>query len=393
MKILMIHSDYQQSQGGENISVRAEVRCLEEAGHKVKLLTRTARAEPTLGQAGDYLFSGRSAYREVREDIRRFQPDIVHVQNLWPTFGWGALSAIADTATPYVQTVRNYRWTCLSANHFREGEQCFDCGKSSLAAKGIVRGCYRGSSVMSGAVALHDLGIRLARRAKPDARPRTIIALSHSMLRFLRQTMPEISRMNVAVNYNTVADAPSHIRGIEEREGSVWVGRLEQDKGFDLFMDAWETHGYSTGTVVTVIGDGNLRPRAELAARTWPDRFRYMGRLTNEDTLDAIGRAKVTVQLPRWEEPFGRVALECLSTGTPLAFAAGANSLKEIVGETGISLKATRDLRQLACDIAEATRSVDQTRIESVQVRYREFAPKAAGTRLERIYEQALENE
>lgn len=324
MKVLMFHNDYRIA-GGETKSVQSEVANLLKNGVEVELAMRSTPASLGIRKAVDIVLTGRSASDEAAELIRRFEPDVIHVQNIWPGWGHGLIRAIGNSGVPYVQTLRNYRWTCLSANHFRDGSPCFDCAKSATAVRGIVHKCYRGSRPQSAALALHDANLR---HAQAGAKPSAVIVLSNEMRKVVEPSIPPI--VPIIVKYNSLDPEPSPLDG--PKSGMIWVGRLEQEKGFDLVSEAWLR--WSSKIPITIIGDGKLAATAQSLQMAHPDRVTWYPELDHHSTIQKIASSKFAVMLPRWSEPFGRVALECLSVGTPVLHS-GRGALPEVVGDSG----------------------------------------------------------
>src|SRR5689334_4772804 len=123
MRVLMVHNLYLQP-GGEDQSVAADVEMLREAGHEVRLVTfsNEGLAEHPLRGAQSTVWN-RAAARTIQNAGRALRPDIVHLQNSFPLVG-GAGYLAARRQGPLVVHLRNYRRSCLSADHFREGAPC-----------------------------------------------------------------------------------------------------------------------------------------------------------------------------------------------------------------------------------------------------------------------------
>ena len=380
MKVLMFHNDYRLA-GGETKSVRSEVANLLKQGVKVELAMRSTPASLGVRDAVDILLTGRSAADEAATLIRRFEPDVIHVQNIWPGWGHGLIQAIGNSGVPYVQTLRNYRWTCLSANHFRNGSACFDCSKAATAVSGVMHKCYRGSHTQSAALALHDVNLRLARSG---AQPSAIILLSNEMRRVVAPTIPPL--VPVVVKYNSLDPEPTPLNG--EKSGMVWVGRLEQEKGFDLVSEAWLR--WPSKIPFTIIGNGQLAASAQSLQMSYPDSVTWYPELNHHATIERIASSQFAVMLPRWSEPFGRVALECLSVGTPVLHS-GRGALPEVVGDSGWAVD---------CDIETVVDQLDHCLVESAGLRvgarsrYEQSFSAAQTTRqLMRLYASVAEAE
>ncbi|MFD0938691.1 glycosyltransferase, partial [Methylobacterium trifolii] len=107
--------------------------------------------------------------------------------------------------------------------------------------------------------------------------------------------------------YNSEPDAPAY---------AFWSGRIVPEKGLHLAIDGARASG-----LPLVFAGPRLNPaywEAEIAPRLGPD-LTHLGHLSHRDLARHLGRARVAIVSPRWEEPFGLVVAEALSCGTPVA--------------------------------------------------------------------------
>lgn len=108
---------------------------------------------------------------------------------------------------------------------------------------------------------------------------------------------------------------------------AVYVGRLSQRKGADLFAEAMAGTPDALGVVV---GSGELE---EVIARRWPS-VRLAGRVT-PDEIPRWMQAADLVVVPSRDEPLGLAAVEALACGVPVV-AARVGGLSEVV-EDGVN--------------------------------------------------------
>lgn len=112
-----------------------------------------------------------------------------------------------------------------------------------------------------------------------------------------------------------------------EREGFVVVSRLIPYKRVDLAVQACT----ALDRPLTVIGDGSELEK--LRAMAGPT-VKFVGRLSDEQTAAAYGRAKAFLFTA--EEDFGLTPLEAMACGTPvIAFGKGGATETVVEGETG----------------------------------------------------------
>ena len=100
-------------------------------------------------------------------------------------------------------------------------------------------------------------------------------------------------------------------KATKKKNNIIFVGRLNHSKGYDLFKEAiikilnefpnW--HAYSIG---------NEDRRSIFISHP---RHRELGFINHKDTLNLLNKSEIAVVPSRWDEPFGRTALEASSRG------------------------------------------------------------------------------
>src|SRR5688500_8773065 len=125
---------------------------------------------------------------------------------------------------------------------------------------------------------------------------------------------------------------------------------MVREKAPHLAIDAARAAGMELRLAGPIV-DGTYWEQA-VAPRLGDD-VRYVGHLGHAELARLVGASRVSLMTPVWEEPFGMVAAEAMSTGTPVAaFARGG--LAEVVGRSGGRLARPGDVGALASAIAEA---------------------------------------
>jgi glycosyltransferase involved in cell wall biosynthesis len=176
----------------------------------------------------------------------------------------------------------------------------------------------------------------------------------------------------VAVSRHTAAawahavSAEVVLNGIDTdrwREGpggarAVWSGRMVPEKAPHLAALAAMRMGMPIDLAGPVMDEDYFE--REVRPLLGPD-VRHVGHLGSDALVDLVGRAAVAVVSPVWDEPYGLVAAEAMSCGTPVA-AFDRGALGEIVVEGTGALARAGDVDALAEAIGRA-RTADRATV------------------------------
>lgn len=177
--------------------------------------------------------------------------------------------------------------------------------------------------------------------ADPDM---AFLAVSTSLAQEWAEFVPHAQVVGNGVDLSTFAYGATP----DDPPYAFWSGRIVPEKGLHLAIDAARAAG-----LPLVFAGPKMNPGywdEEIAPRLGPD-LTHLGHLTHRDLARHLGRARVAIVSPRWEEPFGLVVAEALACGTPVAaFRRGA--MPDILDETCGRLAEPDD----AASLAEAIR-------------------------------------
>lgn len=327
MKIFLAHNHYQQP-GGEDRSVAEEAALLEDNGHTVHRYTvhndqidempRWRVAQATLWNP--------DTYRAVRALLRRERPDVAHFHNTFPLLSPSVYYAARAEGVPTVQTLHNFRLFCLNGYFYRDGGVCTDCLGALGPLPGVAHACYRDSRTESLGVAALQVSHRLA-GTWASAVDRYI-----ALTPFGRRTVVEagLPADRVDVKPNFLRNPPAPGRG--DGGYAVFVGRLSEEKGLRVLLEAWPP--LASRLPLTVVGDGPLAPLVESASHD--ANIRWAGWQASEEVFEFMKGASMLIFPSGWYEGLPRTIIEAFSVGTPvIATDHGAMSSLIDHGRTG----------------------------------------------------------
>ncbi len=397
MKILQLHNRY-QIVGGEEGVVQAEKQLLESHGHQVRLLEVTnddlVGAKAKLGAAIGAIYS-QASKQLVLEELKSFQPDVVHVHNFFPLLSPSVYDACQDAGIPVVQTLHNYRLICPKAMLFRDGQVCEVCVGKSVAIEGIQSGCYRGSKAQTAVVAAmlsyHQWRGTWAQRVT------TYIALTEFQKQKLMEGGLPADKIQVKSNFIEMPEmAP-----VDRQDFVLFVGRLAEEKGVADLIAAYR-YAQSSGDAnpplppLQVVGDGPLKAElmAEVEQAGLNDRITFLGRQDKMQVLNLMQTAQVLVFPSIWYEGFPLTLAEAFACGLP-AIVPNLGSMAEIVkpNQTGFQFR-SRDVEDLAGVILAAVSDHDRLQRLSRQARQtyeQNYTAPINYDRLVEIYQNVLD--
>ncbi|HEX6967661.1 MAG TPA: glycosyltransferase family 4 protein [Micromonosporaceae bacterium] len=313
MKVVVAHNRYRSAQpSGENTIVDLEIEQLTAAGIDVLPFLRSSDEIPALPKTAKALLPispiyAPSAQRDLSRLIAAHRPDVLHLHNPYPLLSPWVIRTAHRYGVPVVQTVHNYRHVCPSGIYFRAGRICQDCRGHAVAVPAVRHGCYRGSraqsAVMATALAVHRPTWRSVDR---------FIALTSAIRDHLVEYGVPAQRIVVKPNSAPDPGPPS-----PPGEGFLFVGRLSPEKGLDLLLDAWRRHPEGALGTLRIVGDGELRPRAEQAAAKRRD-VRFLGPLDRAGVQAAMREAAVVVAVSLVHDVLPTVVIEALAAGRPV---------------------------------------------------------------------------
>lgn len=280
---------------------------LAEAGHEVRLILRST--DQFINKSAYSLTSGLVVATGIGpsplKEINDFNPDIVHVHNLFPNWGdrWAE-----KLAHPLVLTIHNFRPLCAAGTLSLEGSPCELCPTKG-SHHSVTQKCYQGSSVRTIPLAIatsHPSKNRIIERAD------RVIFLNSQAQQTFERLGPVSVRAKAVVSPNFVENIPLREKNDWGDRNLPWVfiGRFSPEKGIVPLLTAWPK---TEPLVVVGSGpqDGSVREAAE------GKRIKVLGQVDAEEIPEILSNSKAMVQPSLWLEHSPLTFLEALRAGIP----------------------------------------------------------------------------
>jgi glycosyltransferase involved in cell wall biosynthesis len=311
MRVLVVHNRYVSAvPSGENAVVDEEITALRAAGVEVVPHLRSSDEIAALSPAARAALavrpvrSGEDA-RAIAALIREHRPDVLHLHNPYPLVSPWVVRVAHGAGVPVVQTVHNYRHACVAGSLFRDGHVCTDCLGTRTRWPGVVHGCYRGSRAQSLALTTAEV----LHRGTWATVARYLVLTAFAAEKMVEAGLP---RDRLVVRPNSARDpGPPSAPGA----GVLYVGRLDEEKGVPLLVEAWRL--VPPGSHLTVIGEGRYRAAVERLAAERDD-VTFLGPRGAAEVAAAIDAAAAVVVPSVCYEGFPRVVAEAFAHGRPI---------------------------------------------------------------------------
>jgi len=338
LKILLVHNRYQVP-GGEEVVFEQEKQLLEAAGHEVFTYCRSNDEIENLSAPQRLTLIGRTTWatdteREISHLLFERRPDVVHVHNTFFMISPSIYRACKAHGVPVVQTLHNFRLMCPSSTFFRDGKVCEECVDHGLW-RGVYHGCFRDSRLATASIAL-TLGIHRLIGTWEKSVTHYIALTEFGRKKFIGAGLPA---EKISVKPNFVRLDSSRAQLAHRREHALFVGRLSREKGVSILLRAWAQ--LPQGYALKIVGDGPERANLEAEARRLAlSNVEFRGRLSRDESIDAMRCARFLVVPSLWYETFGLCIAEAFSCGTPV-ICSRLGVMEELVsnGRTGLHFR------------------------------------------------------
>jgi glycosyltransferase involved in cell wall biosynthesis len=307
MRVLLVHNFYQIA-GGEDSMFRAEQAVLKQHGIDVSLFTVTndsIKGPVSQVMAGLQVIYNPLARRALARKLAELAPDVVHVHNFFPQLSPAIFDACRDARIPSVLTLHNFRILCPTAflgadDSDRERSLRQSCWWT------VPRKVYRNSAAatlaVAGMVEFHKWAGTWLHKVDQ------FIALTDWAKQIFTQGGLPAGRISVKPNWVT---RPAPLSADHEQKGALFVGRLDEQKGVRVLLQAWQGLDYP----LTIIGDGPLADLVQQSVNPW---ITFLGRQPRERVQQEMQAARFLVLPSVGYEMFPLTVLEAFANQLPV---------------------------------------------------------------------------
>lgn len=385
LRIVVAHNRY-KLRGGEDGVFEAEVAMLKGAGHLVTTYDVHNRQVEDISRLEllQNTFWSRKSYRDIFALVKEHRADIVHFHNTLPLISPAGYYAARRAGAATVQTLHNFRVTCVNGLLFRDGHVCEACVGRSFAWPGVMHSCYRESRTASAIVAAM-IWYHRKRKTWATQVDQYIALTAFAKAKYTQAGLPADK---ISIKPNFVDPDP----GVGSHKGgyALFVGRLSHEKGIQRLLTAWAI--VPDSLQLKIIGGGPMEDVVADAARRRPN-IEWLGQKGPAEVQEAMKAAKVLIMPSQCYEGFPLSVTEAFACALPVVVPDhGGMGVIVKPGENGYKF-----IPSSSQNLAEVVQSAmkDEEALEAIQKRCRsdfieEYSAPSNIRQMEAVYQRAL---
>ncbi|MGA7753676.1 MAG: glycosyltransferase family 4 protein [Candidatus Sulfotelmatobacter sp.] len=314
MKVLLVHSAYQQF-GGEDSVVRAETELLQSHGDEVVPYTRHNDETKNFNVVQKALFFPQSIYSwktssEIDDVVRRVKPDVAFVHNIYPLISPSAYHTLHGLGVPTLQVLHNFRPFCPNGLFYTQGQVCEAC-KGGNYLNAVRKRCFKDSYALSG---LYALTLGLNRLAGMVDKISGFICLTEFFRIKMREAGVPESKLFVRPNF---VRSPALQADEKTSNGyALFMGRLSPEKGCWTLIHAFEQ---MPAVKLKIVGTGPMEQELRDYIRDKKlQNIEVLGFKSGAEKWDILRNSFCLVLPSEWYENFPISALEGFMASKPV---------------------------------------------------------------------------
>lgn len=313
LKVLQIFNRYIEYGGEEGSVERIAMQLREEC----LLKTYTGSTDELLNKFGGkyrmpFLMQCNA---QVLKDLRELQRDqkfeIWQIHNVFPGLSVAVYELAVELGVSVIQFLHNYRFGCADATYFRNGMKCTECSPDNFLPA-LKHRCWRGSFI---ATASMVIALKRFWSRGGGGGIKAFIAISESQKkRHIEMGIPE--KLIHVIPHNL--DGTQECSDLPEKGDVLFLGRLTEEKGLKLLLEAWNAVD-NQGRTLRIVGKGEqLAELEQLVERKNIANVKFEGFVPKEKHPAIWSQCALIVAPSIWEEPFGMVVLEAWRQSRPI---------------------------------------------------------------------------
>lgn len=259
------------------------------------------------------------AKKKLKILLDKFKPDVVHMNNISFHLTSSIIDACSEKNIPIVMTIHDPQLVCPNHMLYREDVKkiCNDCILNKSFKPCLRNKCLKGSKVKSWLAYRESV---FTHSKNKYYKIKYFICPSEFMKSKLIEGGFDSKKIKVIRNFS---ERNNDSKFLEKRNYILYFGRLSEEKGIDLLIEA-----LPKDIKLIIAGDGPMKDY--VCSDKLNKNIEFVGYKTGNELKELIGRALFSVYPSKWYENCPLSICESISLGTPV-IATDEGGIKELV--------------------------------------------------------------
>lgn len=311
MKILIIHNKYGKY-SGEEAYVESQINLLRSKRHLVVAYYRSSEEIDKMFLSKFKVFFtalyNRKSIKQLTDLIRKEEPDVVHIHNLYPLISPAILPVIKKMGIPIIMTIHNYRLLCPNGLFYTKGAICEKCTGKAKELNCIANNC-EGSIIKSSGYAFRNFWARKKKYYLDHVD--AFLCLTQFQKKKMIDNGYPVDKCKVLPSFYS-KEIKDIEYDIQNRKYVAFVGRISPEKGIPLLLEA----ARKLPEIAFQLA-GNARP-GYLDQLNLPKNVIFKGMLNEEKLANFYRHARFLTMTSSCYEGFPLVLLEAMAHKLPI---------------------------------------------------------------------------
>jgi len=252
-----------------------------------------------------YSFSARRKFTKLVCD---FQPDIIHIHNIYHQISPSILSVARKYCIPVVMHLHDYKLVCPNYQLFTNNEICYRCQPKKYSQ--CLKYCCFKNSFFSSLLATIEMEIHHKILKIYEKNISCFIAPS----KFMKETLIKFNwdKDKIKVVYNFSEKMENNLIDQVENYG-LYFGRLSKEKGIDVLLRALKSAKNKINLKIVGSGPEEQSLKKLVKELKLEKKVEFLGFKSDQELYDVIKKAKIIFIPSVWNENMPFSLLEALS--------------------------------------------------------------------------------
>ena len=308
-KLLIFNTKYRKY-GGEDANIEEEVKFYKKF-FEVKYLEVKNEKFSQYSFLSFFTLSNLQVNRKLKKYILEFKPNYVYIHNTWFNAGLGIFRVLFKINIVPIVKVHNFRFDCgryfLLKNHLNSNSICEKCSKNRKS--NLFFNKYFENSYLKSIILIFHSKKFFKILKKSNIK---IGCLNNFQKKYLIEIGIDSSKLHILEN-----PLPGELSNNVYKPQSnyvIYAGAIEESKGVFELCSAWKDKKID-GVSLYIVGDGDQKK--ELQNSFESENIKFLGLLSNEDTLKLIKKSRAVITTTKMFEVQPRLLNEASINSVP----------------------------------------------------------------------------